>query len=101
MSGPISPRAASLPVTRRQIEVLAIIARAVDGQGFPPTIREIILELGLSPNSRQAVSDHIANLDAKGLILMRERRARAITITAAGRELLARELAQQSGDTSQ
>lgn len=90
MSGPISPRAAELPITARQIEVLEIIARSLEERGFPPTYRELTLALGISPHSRQTIHEHLAQLEAKRLLIKHRRAARGITLTPAARELLER-----------
>lgn len=87
--------------TPRQLEVLQIVARSIDERGFPPTVRELTLALGISPKSRQCITDYFEQLAAKGLLVRHARMARGISLTAAAREILARELAQPSGDTSQ
>jgi repressor LexA len=90
MSAPIGPHTAAAPVTERQLEVLQIIGRSLDERGFPPTYAEIVKALGLSPHSKQVVFEHLTRLELKGMIIRYAGCARAITLTAAGRELLAR-----------
>jgi repressor LexA len=93
MSGPIGASAGETPVTARQLEVLRIIERSIEARGFPPTIREFTIELGLSLKSRQSIEEYLARLAAKGMLVRHARAARGITLTAAARELLARERA--------
>lgn len=83
------------PVSPRQLQILRIIERWVADCGFPPTYREFAIELGLSTGSRQAVAEHLARLVAKQLLVRRARTARGLSLTAAARELLAREAQRQ------
>ena len=99
MSGPISLRAGERPITRRQFDVLRIIERSVAERGFPPTVREILIALGLSPQSKQAVTDHILHLEAKKLLARHPVIARGLTLTAEARELLAARAEQPMGAT--
>lgn len=102
MSGPLGARAGDGPVTRRQLEVLQIIERSVELRGFPPTYAELTVELGLSPHSRQTIHEHLSRLAAKGMLVRHAGAARGITLTAAAREVLARERAAQlTGATNQ
>lgn len=100
MSAPISARAGGTPVSPRQLEVLQITERSIEERGFPPTIREFTIALGLSPNSRQSIDEYLSRLEAKGMLVRHARSARGITLTSAARELLARERAKQ-GDPNQ
>ena len=93
MSGPIGERTGASPVTARQLQVLQIIARSLDERGFPPTVREILIGLQLSPSSRQTVSEHLERLGVKGLLHRHPYVARGLTLTSAARDLLARERA--------
>lgn len=99
MTRAIGPLVGASPVTPRQLQVLQIIERSIDARGFPPTVREFTIELGISPQSRQCIDEHLGRLAAKGMLLRHARAARGITLTAAARELLARVRAKQSGDT--
>ena len=76
MSGPIGARAGQTPVSPRQLEVHQI-------------------------GSRQTAQEHIDRLAAKGMVLRHPHIARGITLTAAARELLARERARTAEGKSQ
>lgn len=71
------------PITARQIEVLAIIAKLHCQHGYAPTVREIGAALGIS--SSNASADHLKALRRKGLIVWTPRTARTIALTEAGR----------------
>jgi SOS-response transcriptional repressor LexA len=97
------------PPTERQAEVLRFIARSISEHGFPPTLREVCLGLGLV--STNGASDHITGLIRKGMVTRAPLISRGIALTAAGRAYLAecpapapesfltqcRELAPESG----
>jgi SOS-response transcriptional repressor LexA len=78
--------------TTRQRMVLQAIDTSIRERGFPPTFREIAAALDIS--STNAVHDHLVAMDRKGYIRANalnddgRARARAITITPAGRALL-------------
>lgn len=66
--------------TDRQLAILRFIARETDVDGFPPTIREIGKELGIT--STNGVNDHLRALERKGFIERRPRmRARGLKLT--------------------
>lgn len=73
--------------TPRQLEVLKAIQRLKAKRGFPPTIRELGDDLGIS--SSHGVACHLGALIERGL-LTRERKgsARSIRITPAGERAL-------------
>ena len=53
-------------MTSRQAEILAYIGDYITAQGYPPTIREIAAEHGItSPNG---VACHLLSLERQGLI---------------------------------
>lgn len=89
MSGHIGPLTAGCPVAPRQLEVLQIIERSLARRGFPPSYREIVVDLGLSPHSRQTVHDHLTRLEAKGMLVRHPRVARGLALTDAARTVLA------------
>lgn len=91
VSCPLGSRAGLGPVSPRQLEVLQIIERSIEVRGFPPSIREVTIELGISLNSRQCIDEYFGRLAAKGMLVRHARVARGITLTTAARELLARE----------
>lgn len=65
-------------LTARQGEILAMIERAVDETGLPPTRSEICAAFGFrSPTSAE---DHLRALAAKGAIELREGTARGIRL---------------------
>jgi repressor LexA len=75
-------------LTDRQLEILRFIAREVEVDGFPPTIREIGDELGI--NSTNGVADHLKALVRKGYLERRPRaRARGLKLTRGGLERIA------------
>lgn len=82
----MSPRPAPGVLTPRQLDVLRIVVRSIDTRGFPPTIREILAELGISPNSRETAHEHLARLEANGMLVRHARIARGLSLTEAGRE---------------
>lgn len=84
---------AGAQVTPRQLDVLRCIERSLRERGFPPTYREFQAELGLG--SRQTVHEHLANLEARGMLIRYRYEARGLQFTDAARALLARERAKQ------
>lgn len=66
------------PLTRRQAQVLRLIAENLRRSGYPPTVRELCARLGLaSPN---AVSCHLRALERKGRIRRSPQSPRAIEL---------------------
>ncbi len=66
------------PLTRRQAEVLRLIAESIRRSGYPPTVRELCARLGIaSPN---AVSCHLRALERKGHIRRSPQSPRAIEV---------------------
>ena len=63
-------------LTHRQAEVLEIIHRAIGRDGFPPTIREIGVELGI--RSTNGVNDHLKALERKGYLTREEAKSRSL-----------------------
>jgi SOS-response transcriptional repressor LexA len=88
----------AVSLTKRGIDVLQIIERSLAERGFPPTYAELTIGLGINPSSRQAVREHIARLESRGLLVVHAKIARGIALTAAARELLARLRAQQGSN---
>ena len=64
-------------LTDRQQSILDFIVREIQSRGFPPTLREISTEFGIS--STQGVRRHIDALEKKGYI-ERDSGARSITV---------------------
>ena len=65
-------------LTRRQEQVLQFIREHVRRDGYPPTVREICLGLGLS--SPSTVHAHLANLERLGLIKRDPSKPRALDL---------------------
>jgi repressor LexA len=63
-------------LTSRQSEVLEIIREAIDRDGYPPTIREIGMVLGIK--STNGVNDHLKALERKGYLTRDELKSRAM-----------------------
>lgn len=64
-------------ITQRQKEVLDYISEFIKSNGFPPTVREIGENFGIS---LRAVQDHIAALQKKGYLSQSQKRARSISV---------------------
>jgi repressor LexA len=77
-----------LEPTDRQAVALRFIDEHVRVKGCPPTLREIGEHMCIRSNN--GVNDHLEALEAKGMLVRRERLARAIKITEKGREYLAK-----------
>jgi repressor LexA len=101
VSCPLGSRAGSRPVAPRQLEILQIIERSIEERGVPPTYREFMIALGLSPHSRQTIHEHLSRLAAKGMLVRHARATRGITLTDAALRELARARAQQQIGTVQ
>jgi repressor LexA len=70
-------------VPPRTLDALQAIAAAIYEEGFPPTVRELAVRLGVS--STNGVNEHLQRLTDAGLILRLGRgRARALSITPRG-----------------
>ncbi len=86
-------------LTPRQQQVLTFIANHTNRQGYPPTLREIALHLGISGNA--GVMSHLEALEKKGYIRRREGSSRGIVLVAPvaqGREYPVTEERIISGD---
>lgn len=66
-------------LTKRQTEILDYIKSEVRAKGYPPSVREIGMAVGL--NSSATVHSHLARLEAKGYIRRDPTKPRAIEIT--------------------
>jgi len=65
-------------LTKRQLEILEFIKREVRVKGYPPSVREIGLAVGL--NSSATVHSHLARLESKGFIRRDPTKPRAIEV---------------------
>lgn len=71
-------------LTPRQLKILSVIKKAVEDQGYPPSIREIGQAAGLS--STASVTYQLQILEEKGWIRRDASRGRAIEITLPGQD---------------
>ena len=65
-------------LTKRQNEILTYIKKYMVSHGYPPTIREIGADLGVS--SPATIHAHLANLESKGFIKKEDTKIRAIEL---------------------
>lgn len=75
--------------TRKQFEqkqILKFIYDTVQKKGFPPTVREICADVGLSSTS--TVHGHLARLESNGYLVKDPTKPRALEITREGRDLI-------------
>lgn len=66
-------------LTSRQRQVLDVIAASVTNRGYPPTLREIAAELGVS--GTLGIMKHLTALERKGFLQKRDGSSRGITLT--------------------
>ncbi|MDA2997450.1 MAG: transcriptional repressor LexA [Actinomycetota bacterium] len=71
-------------LTLRQLKILSVIKKAVEDQGYPPSMREIGQAAGLS--STASVTYQLQILEEKGWIRRDASRGRAIEITLPGQD---------------
>lgn len=81
-------------LTTRQAEVLAFIVEHKEDKGYPPTIREIAVELGIS--SPNGLSWHMTELERKGYIRVEPGTARGIVVLQEGLPLLGRVVGERA-----
>jgi repressor LexA len=72
--------------SKRQLDVLRLIAQSVQSRGFAPSAREVGSALGI--RSTNGVSDHFRALESKGYLRRAPGIARGLLITAAGHAAL-------------
>ena len=65
-------------LTKRQNDILTYIKEYIVSHGYPPTIREIGADLGIS--SPATIHAHLANLENKGFIKKQNSKNRAIEL---------------------
>ena len=70
---------ATAALTQRQQAVLAVIRRSIDERGYPPSVREIGEEVGLT--SPSSVAHQLRALERKGLLRRDEHRPRALVVS--------------------
>lgn len=66
------------PLTKRQEAALQAIIKLSDAQGYPPTVREIMIEIDLTSSS--AAKGLIDKLEEKGYIKRQGKTPRAIKV---------------------
>ena len=71
-------------LTVRQRRVLEVIRHSVDRRGYPPSLREIGEQVGLT--SPSSVAHQLAALERKGYLRRDPNRPRAIEIVSPGAE---------------
>jgi repressor LexA len=64
------------PLTDRQREVLEFISWSIRDRGYPPTLREIGMRLGI--RSTNGVNDHLKALEKKGYLEREDLKSRAL-----------------------
>jgi len=67
-------------ITKRQQAVLAVIRRSIAERGYPPSVREIGEEVGLT--SPSSVAHQLRALESKGLLRRDEHRPRALVVSS-------------------
>lgn len=75
-------------LTDCQAEVLSVIARLIEQEGYPPTFREIARALGCSPKNAH---EQVGRLKKKNYLTYEPGRARTFKLTAKGKEAVASE----------
>lgn len=74
------------PISSSRAKILKYIVEVVDFQGYPPTVREIGAEVGLS--SPASVHQHLDALVLGGYLQRAEGKARALWVTPLGRKIV-------------
>ena len=69
-------------LTSRQQMVLDVIRLSINERGYPPTLREIGLKLGI--RSTNGVNDHLTCLERKGYLQRQDMKSRALRLTELG-----------------
>ncbi len=65
-------------LTQRQKTVLDIISKLISDRGYPPTLKELAKELGVS--SQNSSVKHLTALAKKGFIVWEKNKARGIKL---------------------
>ncbi len=74
-------------LTERQRKVLEYILRAIDDNGYPPTLREIGNVMGI--RSTNGVNDHLRALERKGFLTREDMKSRTLRPTTLAQSMLA------------
>lgn len=73
-------------LTDRQRMVLEFICTSIDDRGYPPTLREIGMKLGI--RSTNGVNDHLRALERKGYLTREDMKSRTLRPTQSTRDLV-------------
>lgn len=63
-------------LSERQAQVLKYIQKSIDENGYPPTLREIGIHMGI--RSTNGVNDHLRALERKGYLGREQTKSRAL-----------------------
>ena len=72
--------------TDRQVDVLRSIVKLTQLWGYPPTVRELAEDLGVTATN--GVAEHLERLEAKGCLVKKARSSRALALTPRGKFFL-------------
>lgn len=72
-------------LTDRQAECLDVVRANLQRRGYPPTLREIGIAMGIS--STNGVNDHLRALERKGYVRRADMKSRAIRLVDRNGEL--------------
>ena len=73
-------------ISAKQLNILDCIYKAIDSNGYPPTVREIGAEVGLASTS--TVHGHLSRLEGKGYLVRDASKTRALELTPIALEAL-------------
>lgn len=76
------PRSGSMPLTKRQKQILDHIREFIDDRGYAPSFEEIAEHFGYS--SLATVHEHLSNLERKGYIRKAYNESRSIELVESG-----------------
>lgn len=67
-------------LTKRQAQTLDLIRQSIEERGYPPTLREIGVSMGI--RSTNGVNDHLRALERKGYLRREDMKSRALRLVA-------------------
>lgn len=73
-------------ISAKQLNILSCIYKAIESNGYPPTVREIGAEVGLASTS--TVHGHLSRLETGGYLLRDASKTRAMELTPIALEVL-------------
>lgn len=73
-------------ISAKQLNILSCIYKAIESNGYPPTVREIGAEVGLASTS--TVHGHLSRLEASGYLTRDASKTRAMELTLIALEAL-------------